>query len=81
MATSKEIVFSPLLDADGQAVSGATITVNAVGGATTLYTMTEPDPTNYPGYMVLVAPTGQYDIYINGVYSSEFSPHFHADAP
>lgn len=77
-AVAKEHVW--VLNSSDQLVSGLTITAREVGGLVDLYTLTEPDAVNYPGLYVFVAPTGLYDMYINGVFWWQVSPWLHIDS-
>jgi hypothetical protein len=78
MATSKEHFY--LLNSSGQLESGAVLTTRAVNGGVTLHTFTEPDNIAHPGLYVLVADTGLYDIYKNGVKQAYISPWLHIDS-
>lgn len=75
--TAKELFI--YINSSNQLVSGATLTLRAVGGSITVATYVEPDSVNWPGYYYVVAPTGRYDFYINGVFQSTKSPIFHVD--
>lgn len=67
------------INSSNQLVTGLTITARSVGGLVDLFTFSEPNPTDFPGLYVLLAPTGKYDIYVSGVYRPELSPWFHQD--
>lgn len=75
--TAKELFI--YLNSSNQLVTGAVVTVRAVGGTVTAYTYVEADAVNWPGYYYLIAPTGNYDFYINGVFQDKLSPIFHTD--
>lgn len=75
--TAKDIFI--YLNSSNQLVSGSTLTLRAVGGTVTVATYVEPDPVNFPGYYYVIAPTGRYDFYINGVLQTALSPIFHVD--
>lgn len=77
-AVAKDIFI--YINSSNQVVTGATITLRAIGGSIDLYTYVEADSGVWPGYYYVVAPTAIYDIYINGIYRPEFSPHYHLDS-
>lgn len=66
-------------NSSSQPITGALIQYKAVGGSVVLYTFVEAG-VNFPGYYYVIAATGLYDMYINGVFQTALSPRLHIDS-